>query len=215
MLLKRGSSTYFYIQRDSRYRNIPTREKFQGVKVGWFGQRFSRLKISVSIYCRPALRSPKGQRRDGHSASQEPLSSLAGDLHIWIPAPESWRKLRETDTAQQRAGLLPIWTQFESLASTAWKARPLPGCSWQRPEHLCQVHQLHSAEDRILLQGEQPGPTLCPPLSRSLGSETAGAGHWGAEIWNSYLGPSSSWKLPARNRVSEKISGLGSSSQTF
>lgn len=170
MLLKRESSTYFYIQRDSKYRNTPTREKFQGGKVGWFGQRFPRLKISVSIYHQPALRSPEGQRRGGHSASQEPLSSLAGNVHIWIPAPESWRNLRETDTAQQRAGLLPIWAQFESLASTAWKARPLPGCSWQWPEHLCQVHQLHSAEDRILLQGK-PGPTLCPLLSRSLGSE--------------------------------------------
>ena len=142
--------------------------------MGWFGQRFPRLKISVSIYRQPALRSPEGQRRGGHSASQEPLSSLAGNVHIWIPAPESWRNLRETDIAQQRPGLLPIWAQFESLASTAWKACPLPDCSWQRPEHLCQVHQLHSAEDRILLQGKQPWPHPLPSTFQKSGLRNNG-----------------------------------------
>lgn len=148
MLLKRGSSTYFYIQRDSRYRNTPTREKFQGGKVGWFGQRFSRLKISVSIYCRPALRitgaSVFSRRGPSHlNSSPWKLEKPSGNWHCttasWVTTHMSsiWKPcqhcLKSPSTsrlflAAARASLpsSPITLGRRQSTTAGWAARPHP-----------------------------------------------------------------------------------------
>lgn len=111
-------------------------------------------------------------------AWQEPLSSLPGNILIWIPAPESWRNFWETDPAQQWLGLLPVWACSEGRTRTSWETCPLPDCSWQQPKHFSKVHQLYPTEDRVLLQGEQTAGWADSGVSRQRGEVRRLWGEW-------------------------------------
>lgn len=140
--------------------------------MGWFGQRFPRLKISVSIYHQPALRSPRGAE-EGRTFSITGASvfSRRGAFTFEFQPLKAGETFGKLTLHNSRLGYYPYELNLRKpcqhclkspstsrlfLAADGGIFAKFTNYTRQKTEYYCRV---------------SPAPTLCPLLSRSLGSE--------------------------------------------
>lgn len=168
--------------------------------MGWFGQR-SPGSRSVWVSTANLLWGPQRGRGEADIQHHRSLCLLLQGTFIFefqpLKAGETFGKLTLHNSD---LGYYPYELNLKALPALPEKPVHFQTVLGSGQSIFAKFTNYTRQKTEYYCRVSSPGPTLCPPLSRSLGSEIVGGGQWGAEIGDSYSGPSSSWKLPAGNK---------------